>query len=269
MTSCATRAYYVLVSGFQQCFVLWMMLNKKRCRCRLQVGFTVLALLLVCVLLSLGRWQLQRYAQKNSWQRTLQTATTALAWEKLPAASRTKTHLQYRTLSIKGHFIEKQQLLLDNCVRDGVVGYDVLTPFVPQGEQRVVLVDRGWIPAAKERAAWPTLPPLLPVATVTGLAKFPEGKPFMLGLPRVEGADWPKRISHTDAHLLQQVTGHEVHPFVLLLRDDQGNGFARNWHVTGMAPLRHLGYAVQWFAMALAVCVIVVVLSCRRIREEE
>ena len=55
---------------------------------------------------------------------------------------------------------------------------------------------------------------------------------------------------------------------LLLLDEADPRGFARNWQnqFEQMPPVRHFGYALQWFAMACAVAVIFVVLNLRRIR---
>jgi surfeit locus 1 family protein len=38
----------------------------------------------------------------------------------------------------------------------------------------------------------------------------------------------------------------------------------RNWAPPGFPPMRHIGYAVQWFALALTLFVIYVVTNTRR-----
>jgi len=56
---------------------------------------------------------------------------------------------------------------------------------------------------------------------------------------------------------------------VVLLDADEPDGYVRNWVVTGLTPMRHLAYAVQWFGLALTLAVICGVLALRRRRPGE
>jgi surfeit locus 1 family protein len=48
---------------------------------------------------------------------------------------------------------------------------------------------------------------------------------------------------------------------------DEPDGFLRDWRPQLLSPEKHLGYAMQWFAMALALVVIYVVVNLRRPEE--
>ena len=54
---------------------------------------------------------------------------------------------------------------------------------------------------------------------------------------------------------------------LVLLDADEPDGYVRNWAPPGFPPLRHIGYAVQWFGLALALAVIYVVTNFRRASE--
>jgi len=51
---------------------------------------------------------------------------------------------------------------------------------------------------------------------------------------------------------------------LVLLDAAQPDGYVRDWGPPGFPPMRHLGYAVQWFALALTLFVIYVVTNLRR-----
>jgi surfeit locus 1 family protein len=52
---------------------------------------------------------------------------------------------------------------------------------------------------------------------------------------------------------------------LLLLDAGAPDGFEREWRpAMRFGPERHLGYAIQWFALALALTVIFVALSLQR-----
>ena len=46
---------------------------------------------------------------------------------------------------------------------------------------------------------------------------------------------------------------------LVLLDPGEPDGYVRNWAAPGFPPMRHIGYAVQWFALALTLAVIYVV----------
>jgi surfeit locus 1 family protein len=51
---------------------------------------------------------------------------------------------------------------------------------------------------------------------------------------------------------------------LILLDAGEPDGYVRNWAPPGFPPMRHIGYAVQWFALALTLFVIYVVTNLRR-----
>jgi surfeit locus 1 family protein len=57
----------------------------------------------------------------------------------------------------------------------------------------------------------------------------------------------------------------ELQPVVVLLAPDSPYGFVREWQPAPTGSERHLAYAVQWFAMALMLLIIYLVISTRRV----
>jgi len=51
---------------------------------------------------------------------------------------------------------------------------------------------------------------------------------------------------------------------LILLDAGEPDGYVRNWAPPGFPPMRHIGYAVQWFGLALALGVIYLVTNFRR-----
>ena len=71
-----------------------------------------------------------------------------------------------------------------------------------------------------------------------------------------------------DYERLSDALGYQLLPAVILLDPQQPHGYLRDWRpgFGGFGPERHLGYAVQWFALALTLIVIYVVMNTRRSR---
>ena len=62
--------------------------------------------------------------------------------------------------------------------------------------------------------------------------------------------------------------GEELIPITLLLEAFATEGFDRDWTPPGNGEARHLGYAFQWFALAVTVVVVSVIILLRRTKTE-
>ena len=52
---------------------------------------------------------------------------------------------------------------------------------------------------------------------------------------------------------------------LVLLDPGEADGYVRNWSAPGFPPIRHIAYAVQWFALALTLAVIYLVTNLHRV----
>ena len=71
------------------------------------------------------------------------------------------------------------------------------------------------------------------------------------------------RVQRIDFLALAKLFDLKIIGSTLLLDNAMPNGFIRNWTPPGEDQARHLAYAFQWFALALAVFVISVGLFVR------
>ena len=110
---------------------------------------TLVVMALLPVLVSLGFWQLSRAEQK----RVLLTRYA----ERQQAAPLTVNQLiataepVFRRVQLRGHLDAKHSLLLDNRIRDGQPGVELLQPFQDQASGQWVLLNRGWLPWPNRR----------------------------------------------------------------------------------------------------------------------
>lgn len=216
--------------------------------------WTVLALVGVALFVALGRWQLDRADEK----RALFEGFAAGAVEAVALPAGLGTVQRYRRVHARGRYDAGRQFLLDNMTRDGVPGYHVLTPLL-RDDGSVLLVNRGFMAASGDRAALPALPVEEGPRTVVGRADALPRPAVELEAP--PGSGWPRLVSFPTMDELAAALGLRLHPQVLLLDADQPDGFGRDWQPPGMAPDKHIGYAVQWFGLAAAVAVTWLVLS--------
>jgi surfeit locus 1 family protein len=206
-----------------------------------------LAGLIFIVLFSwLGFWQLDRAQQKND--------LVALFEEDAPY-SRLKNDMPveiFQRLELLGQFRNDQQVLIDNIVVNGRVGYYVVSAFRHAPDAPLLIVNRGWVGKSQLN--------VLPDVSVT--EEFISVRGRVGRLPRVgirpgeafEGSkDWPRVAVYPTLDELATELGSELLPFVLLLSPEADDGFLRRWQPPQSGPMMHYGYAFQWFVMALAI----------------
>ncbi|WP_423896086.1 SURF1 family protein [Candidatus Pelagadaptatus aseana] len=206
------------------------------------------------VLLRLGFWQLERAEQKHQLQAELdrQRHLPALTADQLFTQSNTR----YRRIELHGVLDNDHSWLLDNKIRQGQVGYEVISPLqLPSGE--TVLLNRGWLPAPRLRSELPGIPNIARPIHVTGFLHQPSDNPMVREQDGDEG--WPRRIQQIDIAVLYQQLGLEPSlPFLLRLDDSSDGALVTQWQWLNNSPAKHQGYAVQWFSMAIVLVVALV-----------
>jgi cytochrome oxidase assembly protein ShyY1 len=137
------------------------------------VILTLVALLLIPTMIRLGIWQMHRYEMRTARNQLVADALSAkpVPVEQMTSPGHTVTNDErYRRVTAKGHFDTDDEVVVRRRTNsDDEVGYHVLTPFVLT-DGKVVLVNRGWIPAdGLSQTAFPKVPaPPRGQITVTG-----------------------------------------------------------------------------------------------------
>ncbi len=217
----------------------------------------MLAAILLPALLSLGHWQLRRADEKRALLQQIETR------RKLPAASLanldTTDNVRYRYVRLQGQFDNARSFLLDNRVHNGHVGYDVLTPLNDKSGGWV-LVNRGWIQAPARRDQLPDIPPVEKVVQVTGTVYQPltDVKEWQVG------QRWPKVVQTLHFGQLARELGETLQPFSVRLEDGMAGALVTGWPEINVQPQKHTAYAIQWFAMALALVILVLFASIKK-----
>lgn len=223
----------------------------------LLLGLPVLALLLW-----LGFWQLDRADQKRELAAGYDAGVSAQARRVADAADLVELPRHTRVIAA-GRFVPDRQVLLDAQVHDGRVGYRVWTPFELAGGDWIV-VDRGWVAAGGDRDRLPDVTVGDEVREVAGLrAPLPEPG-LRLGNAAMQDTGWPRRLVWPDAQELAEAWGRDVPAALVLLAPEAADGYVREWAPSGMPAERHVGYAVQWFSLAVALVVIALILGFRK-----
>lgn len=235
-------------------------------RRNLAVGWT-LAALVIALFVNLGLWQSRRAVEK---QAMLDASAQVLA-ERTPhplsmAADASRARA-YDWAGGEGRFDTHGALLLDNQQRHGRAGVRAYRVFVPEGGSPL-LVDLGWLPLGGRRE-FPAVPRPEGRLRLAGLLTPPPSTGLALG-PALgpQGADW--LLTRIDIAAISAGLGVNppLAPRVLRLDPALKLGYDRDLELLAntLPPDQHRGYALQWFALALAVFVTAAILTLRKSR---
>jgi len=210
---------------------------------------SILVLVGVIVLGSLGVWQVRRLGERRAHNADIQ-ARLAMPVIELTDALADPAALNYRHVRVHGTFDPGQEIVLRNQALHDEPGVHLLTPLRLAGRDEAVLIDRGWIPYDKPRSQYP----VQGEATIEGIARMtqtrqgwlsPQDPQATAAGPRVES--WYR----VDTARIQPQVPYPLLPLFV----QQTSGF-----VDGAMPAAdvqidlsdgpHLSYAIQWFAFA-------------------
>ena len=223
-------------------------------RQRRWIGFTVfiLAMLVVCVLLS--RWQWHRYHQRLAENDRLDAALSAPAVpvdeliSAAPAgadAAPLPDELEWRTVTATGTFDTANEVAVRRRPMDGRNGYWIVTPL--DTDTGVLLVNRGWTPALGDATATPEATPA-PTGTVTVTGRLRPAESTQQTDAAPTGQAWaadpqalvaPAETPRYDAYL--ELTG----------TDPASESGLTALETPGHRGLNNLVYSGQWLLFAL------------------
>lgn len=227
---------------------------------------TLLTLPALAVLLGLGVWQLQRL----EWKEDLIARTQARLAETpaaLPEDLSDPESLAYTPVVVEGRYLHGRELYFGSRVRDGVVGYHVVTPFeLVDGRQ--LLINRGWVPPDHRD----------PEARPGGL---PEGRVRIEGVLREGG--WPgfpgfAPANDSEGNLwlwpdlpAMAETAGLARPVTTVYLDSAAGQHPGAYPIGGQTRLTfkndHLQYALTWFGLAGALAAVYLIFGLRRSRD--
>ena len=223
-----------------------------------------LACLAIVLFVALGTWQYGRQHQKQAMLDESAQVLERRDPQPLSAAANRDAAAGYAWAAGDGAWANAPAVLLDNQQRNGRVGVRVYRLFTPAAGMPL-LVELGWLPVPPDR----TIPAIVdppPAPPLEGLL-LPPPSPGLAAAAIQRQNDGSLLLMALDLAAVAQALGVEpVAPRVLRLDPDAPGGYARDLDIlpNTLPPERHLGYAVQWYGLALAVFVIALVLTFRR-----
>lgn len=216
----------------------------------------VMSLLTLVLFISLGTWQLNRGNVKDDIEKSNSNQDVEFQQVRMPLKN--LPNWRYKKIKLHGVYDSTKQFLLDNQVRDGATGYNVLTPFYVRSQDCWVLVDRGWVALTTNRDELPSVDIDSDASlTISGSVYVPYDDAYTLGgIAEGEDSGWPRRIQFVDYQQLSDRLGVNLEPFTLRLSASEKYGYRRDWIHNSVSAQKHYGYAFQWYAMALALLVL-------------
>ena len=220
----------------------------------------VLALVVAGVFAALGFWQLDRMQLKASMLASVEQVLAGR--EEQPLQIATSAQPGYAWAAGEGRFLPVPAVLLDNQNHGGRAGVRAYRVFQPDDGGTPLLVELGWLPLPGDR----TLPQIeLPgVDTVAGLLLPPPSPGLVATVLERDDARVLTTVLDPPA-LAQALQLPALAPRVLRLDPALPLGYARDLELlpNTLTPERHLGYAVQWFALAAAVLLVALITALR------
>ncbi|MCM1977337.1 MULTISPECIES: SURF1 family protein [Streptomyces] len=236
------------------------------------VILTLVALLLIPTMIRLGIWQMHRYDERSARNHLVADALSAkpVPVQELTAPGHTvTTEERYRTVTAQGRFDTDDEVVVRRRTNsDDKVGYHVLTPFVLK-DGRVLLVNRGWIPAdGVSQTEFPKVPaPPSGELTVKGRL-MPDETTEASGIKNLEGLP-DRQIMLINSELEAERLGAEVLGGYIAQTAPapKGDTPEQLGEPGDENAALNYAYAVQWWLFALGVPVGWVILVRREVRD--
>lgn len=231
-------------------------------RFRIHTAATAAAAAGIVAMVLLGNWQVRRAEEKLARQQEFdaraQGPTLALPTRPVEAAD-----YVHRRVLVRGEFVPRHTVFVDNRVLRGLPGYHVVTPLRIGGGDIHVLVNRGWVALGPTRARLPQVSTPAGVLELEGVVVVPPERVYELSADAGEGPV----VQHLILARMAARTGLRLQPFIVQQTLGNGDGLAGAWERPDAGVNIHRAYALQWYALGALILVLFVALNLRRHRD--
>lgn len=228
---------------------------------------TIVFLLILPILINLGFWQLDRAEEKRELIELFKQQNK-LGPLLIKDTIKLGEKLNYRTAQVEGNYNLTKQIFIDNKIYQGKTGVHVMTPFKLKNSEYSILVNRGWVSMGIDRSALPKIKTPTSFLKLSGKIKTLGKKPFMVGDQFQSNEGWPALMQWVNLADIENKSGLKLLPYIFLLDEKEQSGYIRDWKPVVMQPEKSTSYAVQWFALALALVIIYIVVNLKEDKSE-
>jgi len=221
---------------------------------------TLAAAFALALLLSLGRWQVNRGAEKEARQALLEARSNETPVV-LTGSVDSAEPLLFRRVRAAGEWLPEGQIFIDNQIVEGRAGFHVVTPLRLEGSKDEVLVNRGWVARGAEYPRSPEVAVPSGRVEVAGIATVPPRRVLELSPETIAGNVWQNlSIDRYRSRVTMRVLP------VVVLAERPGPGLAAVREKPDAGVAKHQEYALTWFSLAATVLVLWIVPNLRRAR---
>ncbi|GGU53980.1 SURF1 family cytochrome oxidase biogenesis protein [Streptomyces daghestanicus] len=222
------------------------------------VILTLIALLLIPTMIELGFWQMHRYEERTARNDLVAEALDAdpVPVERLTSPGKRITSAErYRSVTATGRFDTAGEVVVRRRTNaDDEVGYHVLTPFVLD-DGKVLLVNRGWIPAdGPSQTEYPEVPaPPSGEVTVTG-RMMPDETTEASGIKNLKGLPDRQVMLIDSAREAERLDASVLGGYIVLTTPEPKDGTPELIGRPGDEDAAlNFAYAIQWWLFSAAV----------------
>jgi surfeit locus 1 family protein len=222
------------------------------------IAAAAVVLLIAGACIRLGFWQLDRQDEKDRYNATLTAALEQppleLGGSELDRVLADPEAFLFRRVTVTGSFENGRAVVVRGRSLGGSPGVNLVTPLAVDRDSTVVLVNRGWLPAADGSKVDPR-PFSVPGTRVIHGILQPLGAGGETHEVRLDvGGEGVRTVQRPDLTLLTG-PGGDVRAFPLLVQQLPTDGEDASTApialpIPEIDPGPHLGYAVQWFSFA-------------------
>ena len=231
--------------------------------------FWLLTLLMVAVVALFARLALWQYHRAQERTLLLQSYAAARGGgaRQLPAKGVAGLP-PYAHVFARGQYDGRRQIVfIERPQPNGpAVGADVVTPLrLPGG--RILLVNRGWVPASPQGHVRVSLAPPAGTVRVTGYLADLSRAGVQLGGRKSMQGQWPRYLLYPRWKDLDALYGPGLQHRILWLAPSEPGGYDRAWRFRpAHGPDENYGYMAQWIGLAATVFIVWLVLALRSLR---
>ncbi len=217
---------------------------------RPQMWPTVMMLVGLVVLVSLGNWQLDRREWKLGLIADINARTTQPAIDFAEALSlhQAGDPVEYLPVTLDGEYQHDKEIALFRQSKEGKGGYHIFTPLLTQSGL-AVWVDRGYVPPDQKTAQTRAEGQITGSVTIEGLVRT-DGTPGSFVPPNnPEKGEWFFRDHRAMAEAVDLQTVAPL--FIDSAETNVPGGLPRGGQTRIALKNDHLGYALTWFGLAV------------------
>jgi surfeit locus 1 family protein len=208
-----------------------------------------------CLTAGLGTWQVQRLQWKEGLIAAIADAAKNPPITQLPADDAALNQLQFVHAKLTGTWMGNTEFHLTPRYFHGTFGYSIISPF-KLADGRILLVTRGWVPAAKKQAETRPETAVKGKATLTGILRVgSERNPFMPD-------NQPEKNVWFGRDVAQMAEHAKLERVLPIMMDAIGEQDKKILPVPSDGSIKltndHFSYVLTWYGVALGTLVIFV-----------